>query len=359
MRVFMTTDAIGGVWRYSKMLAAALATGGTEVRLGVVGEAPETGAPPGIDAVHLGVPLDWLAGSADGLAAARRRIAAAAGSWDADVIQINQPAFAGDGYPAPVIAVAHSCVETWWRGTLGVAAPNDWGWHRDAVRDGLRRAACAVAPSAAFAAQLQQAYGLESPPRAVLNGIGPRTGHGVKQRHLLAAGRGWDESKNFAVLDRAAADILWPVRMAGSCAGLEGGHVDFAQLACLGELDAAAMADAFAAAPIFVSPSLYEPFGLAVVEAAQAGAALLLSDIPTFRELWPDAALFFDPRDPAALACQANRLILDAGLRTRLAGAARSRAKAFRIETTGREMHRLYCSVACTGWGEEATVQCA
>ena len=44
--------------------------------------------------------------------------------------------------------------------------------------------------------------------------------------------------------------------------------------------------------PIFVSVSRYEPFGLAVLEAAHAGCALVLSDIPTFRELWQGAASF-------------------------------------------------------------------
>ena len=46
---------------------------------------------------------------------------------------------------------------------------------------------------------------------------------------------------------------------------------------------------------VFVSPALYEPFGLAVLEAAQAGCALVLSDIPTFRELWDGVALFVAP----------------------------------------------------------------
>ncbi len=49
--------------------------------------------------------------------------------------------------------------------------------------------------------------------------------------------------------------------------------------------------------PIFVSTSLYEPFGLAVLEAAQAGCPLVLSDIATFRELWDGAAIFFPPGD--------------------------------------------------------------
>ncbi len=52
------------------------------------------------------------------------------------------------------------------------------------------------------------------------------------------------------------------------------------------------MATAYAAATVFASMARYEPFGLAVLEAAQAGMRLVLSDIPTFRELWDGAAIF-------------------------------------------------------------------
>ena len=62
-----------------------------------------------------------------------------------------------------------------------------------------------------------------------------------------------------------------------------------------------------AARPVFVSAALYEPFGLAVLEAAQAGCALVLSDIPTFRELWDGAALFVAADDAAGFAAALER----------------------------------------------------
>src|SRR3546814_16818778 len=70
----------------------------------------------------------------------------------------------------------------------------------------------------------------------------------------------------------------------------------------LGVLGEASMAAWRERAGIFVSPSLYEPFGLAVLEAAMSGCALLLSDIPTFRELWDGAAVFTPAGDSDALA---------------------------------------------------------
>ena len=61
---------------------------------------------------------------------------------------------------------------------------------------------------------------------------------------------------------------------------------------------------------MFASAARYEPFGLAVLEAAQSGLALVLADRPGFRELWDGAALFADPADPDAFTA-AMRQALD------------------------------------------------
>jgi len=53
---------------------------------------------------------------------------------------------------------------------------------------------------------------------------------------------------------------------------------------------------------LYVSPSLYEGFGLPIVEAMASGARLLLSDIPAHRENAGDVATYFDQRDPRPIA---------------------------------------------------------
>src|SRR5207249_150902 len=94
--------------------------------------------------------------------------------------------------------------------------------------------------------------------------------------------------------------------------------------------------------PVFVSTALYEPFGLAVLEAAQAGCALVLSDIPTFRELWDGAALFADRCDDAGFAAACQRLLADPALRQRLAGSSRERAQRYTPRATAEAMLRHY-----------------
>jgi glycosyltransferase involved in cell wall biosynthesis len=359
LRLFMTTDAVGGVWRYSLTLAAELAQMGASVRLGVIGPWPaadqraEAASLRGVETERVDAPLDWLAGDAAALRAGGRAIAAAARAWGADLVQVNQPAYATARFDMPVVSVAHSCVETWWHGTHGAPAPAEWAWHRDTVRAGLRSAAVRVAPSRAFAAILQQVYGLERPPLAVPNGIAPGVPESRKGSFVLASGRAWDSSKNFSLLDEAAPTIGWPVRLAGACVAPAGATPlvprkvrRLRNVRCLGHLDRCTMQETYAAAPIYVSPSLHEPFGLGVLEAAGAGAALVLSDIPSFRELWNGAALFFGRRDAAALADAANRLIEDPGLRRRMATAARERAALYTIAGTAQAMRAAYRSAA-------------
>jgi glycosyltransferase involved in cell wall biosynthesis len=160
---------------------------------------------------------------------------------------------------------------------------------------------------------------------------------------ILASGRVWDASKNFALLDAAAPAIRWPVRLAGECAAPDGATaLVLRNVRCLGHLGRRAVAEEYAAAPIYVSPSLHEPFGLGVLEAADAGAALVLSDIPTFRELWTGAALFFAPRDAAGLAGAVSRLIGGPELRRQVAAAARRRAARYTIARTARGMLAAY-----------------
>ena len=76
-------------------------------------------------------------------------------------------------------------------------------------------------------------------------------------------------------------------------------------------------------------PARYELFGLSVLEAAQAGCALVLGDIESLRETWDGAALFVSPDDPDALAFTLQRLIADDTLRERSMARAQRRAAHF------------------------------
>jgi glycosyltransferase involved in cell wall biosynthesis len=149
---------------------------------------------------------------------------------------------------------------------------------------------------------------------------------------VFTSGRLWDEGKNMAVLDHAAGLIEAPLRAAGPLQGPDGGLARLRHAQALGRLPAGEVARWLARAPVFASAALYEPFGLGVLEAAQAGCALVLSDIATFRELWDGAALFVPADDPCAFAAAFRRLLTEPEEADRYGRMARGRAARFGAE---------------------------
>ncbi|MGE0370718.1 MAG: glycosyltransferase family 4 protein [Gammaproteobacteria bacterium] len=370
--VLITADAVGGVWQYALELARGMAARGVRVVLAAMGPAPspaqwrEAQAIPGVRLEVTGLPLDWLAANPAALDDAAYALADLAGRAGVGSVHLHTPALLGEAaWPVPVVTVVHSCVGTWWQTVRGGPLPADLAWRAAAVAHGLARADAVIAPSAAFAAAVRRFYGTERTVQVIHNGRRRLpvvhdladaddesrgwpacAGHdegapAERQRPLVAApdrsrvltaGRLWDEGKNLACLDAAAARMDAPIRAAGPIAGPNGTAIALPHLALLGPLDEAALAREYAAATIFVSMARYEPFGLAVLEAAQAGCALVLSDIPTFRELWDDAAVFLDPGDPGHVAETLDRMRQSPDRCAQLGALARSRAARFDVD---------------------------
>jgi glycosyltransferase involved in cell wall biosynthesis len=87
--------------------------------------------------------------------------------------------------------------------------------------------------------------------------------------------------------------------------------------------------DLYARAWAFIYPSLFEGFGIPVVEAMAAGVPTACSDIEPIAGIAGDAALLFDPRDAAAMVAALRRITGDEVLRARLAEAGPRRASEF------------------------------
>lgn len=346
-RILMTTDAVGGVWRYALDLARGLQRHDVETVL--LGFGPRPNRAQQEEAARFArlewsdLPLDWTARSREELAGVQDEITAWAEDFRVDVVQVNAPAQAARlGVSAPIVAAAHSCVTTWFRAVRGGDLPPAWAWRRDMAREGFAASSMVVAPTRAFARLLFACHpGL---PQAVVapNASAARAPSADRRPFAYAAARWWDEGKNAAALDAAAGLCRTPVFAAGAVDGPNGTSAAFRSARGLGQLDANSVADLGATAQVFVSPSIYEPFGLAALEAARLGAALVLSDIPTYRELWSGAALFVDPHDPAAIGDAIDRLVADDSQRETLARAAARRAAAFTVEAQAERMLSLY-----------------
>ncbi len=351
MRLLMTADAVGGVWTYALDLARALHGAEVETVLAVLGPAPaayqrDAADAAGVRVIETGLPLDWLAPDEASVRQAARTLAALVPAEGVDLVQINQPALAAERMPVPAVVAVHSCVATWWSAVEHGPLPAEFRWQTALVRSGLARAAAVVCPSAAFADAVQRTYALPLAPRVVHNGRTPLVSHAQPpQDFAFTAGRLWDRGKNVATLDRAAALMPVPLEAAGPLVAPHGERIALGNARAHGPLGEAALAERLSHQPVFVSAARYEPFGLAVLEAAQAGCALVLADNPTFRELWSDAAVFIAPDDAAGFAKAVSALISSPAARGDLGVAAWRRAARYTVAAMGEGMAALYRDV--------------
>jgi glycosyltransferase involved in cell wall biosynthesis len=114
------------------------------------------------------------------------------------------------------------------------------------------------------------------------------------------------ELRQLACALRVADDVAWPAWV--STEELEG---------------------LYAAATCLVFPSLYEGFGLPVLEAMARGVPVATSGRASLAEVADDAALMFDPEDVEDIRAAIERLLSDRAERERLAAAGRRRAETF------------------------------
>jgi glycosyltransferase involved in cell wall biosynthesis len=349
LRLLMTLDAVGGVWRYAVDLAAGLRPLGVETAF--LGFGPRPSPQAREEALALGSldwsdePLDWLARDPAALAAVPGVVAQVGQARRADLLHLNLPSQAAHiDTELPIVVACHSCVTTWFRAVRGTALPESWSWQHDGTAAGLRRADAVVAPTVAMARAMTEVYPPFGPVRVVRNATtvpAQRTADGPT---IMASGRWWDEAKGGATLDAAAEHAHWPVHLLGATQGPNGQVFVARHGVAEGSLDHATALARLRGAGIFAAPALYEPFGLAVAEAACLGLPLVLSDIPTFRELW-DGAVFVPPRDAEALAQALNRLAASPAERARRGEAARARASSLTLKAQAQAMRELYDSV--------------
>ncbi|MDX2171408.1 MAG: glycosyltransferase family 1 protein [Deltaproteobacteria bacterium] len=98
----------------------------------------------------------------------------------------------------------------------------------------------------------------------------------------------------------------------------------------------------YSRAAVFAYPSLYEGFGLPLVEAMACGAPVVASRASSLPEVAGDAALFADPHDPAELAAQLLAVLRDAPLRARLRAAGQQRSAELTWQRTAERTRAVY-----------------
>jgi glycosyltransferase involved in cell wall biosynthesis len=154
--------------------------------------------------------------------------------------------------------------------------------------------------------------------------------HGLESGRFVLGVGSVKPNKNFGLVGRAMRllpDYPWPVAVAGAkdigifrdASAVADG---FRFLGFVPDDDLAAL---YRHAAWFVLPSLYEGFGLPAVEAMANGCPVLAARAASIPEVCGDAALYFDPNDPASLAHALQQAASQPGLRERMVAAGRER----------------------------------
>jgi len=122
--------------------------------------------------------------------------------------------------------------------------------------------------------------------------------------------------------------------------GAGGGAVQF-----LGYVPAEDLVDLYRLARCCAYPSLWEGFGLPVLEAMAAGCPVLTSGISSLSEIAGEAALLVDPTSTDDIASALGRLWTDDALRADLRRRGLERSREFSWERTARETAAVYHAV--------------
>ena len=136
-------------------------------------------------------------------------------------------------------------------------------------------------------------------------------------------------------------------------AGLKGWHTDELfqlrrSLKCsdkikwLNYVSDSELASLYSAASFFVYPSIYEGFGLPILEAMSAGCPVLTSSVSSMPEVAGDAALYVDPGNVESIAEGLQQLANDTALRTKLSEMGYKRVEMFKWENTADKMIEVY-----------------
>lgn len=122
------------------------------------------------------------------------------------------------------------------------------------------------------------------------------------------------------------------------------------RLRILGRVNADHLPALYQGSALFVYPTLYEGFGLPVVEAMASGVPVITSNTSALKEVAEGAARLVDPLDVTALTQEIARCLTDESLRQRLRQAGRERAREYSWEKTARRVLEVYESTLEDGY---------
>lgn len=366
MRLLMTTDTVGGVWTFTSELSGDLLGRGHSIAMVSFGRLPSAEQfgwvttlrakfPKDFDFTSSTVPLEWSQENAAAGIEGAAVLCQIAEAWHPDLLLSSQFCFGAADLKVPRVVVAHSDVLSWARTCkLAALSPSPWlHQYKLLLQNGLAQAEAVVAPTAAALQELSINFGLPRGGTVIANGrdVAETTDHTERRLQAVSAGRLWDEAKGLDLL--RGCELPLPVLIAGETE-FEGESLPPMPTAVrlLGPLAEEPLHQLFRQSAMYLCTSRYEPFGLAPLEAALCGCAIVARDLPSLREVWGDDALYF--RDAAGLVKQVERLTANPSTLHAMQERAQRRAATFTVRRMTDGYLALFARLGANAAGEHA-----
>jgi glycogen(starch) synthase len=344
MHVLITSDTLNGNWTYTRELVSGLITRGFRVTLVSFGEIPLPEQTAWMDRLYgltyhpTAFRLDWMEEGQHDFYDASAYLCSLVKDAKPDVFHSNHLGHGALPVKIPRIVVAHGDMVTWWKAVHG-REPKDsaWlRWYRQTMAEGLAEASAVVAPSEWMLNSVRSHYSGGVRELVIHHGRNPIffNPYVAKEDTVLSIGRLLDPAKQVNLLtqemhpvpvcivgDDCSEPTTVPVRAdvrfkdGDTGVALKGAQTE-SQLRLL-----------YSRASIYAGTSRYEPSGMTILEAALSRCALVLNDIPSLRELWGQAAVYFHTNDACSLADAVRALSGDLELRRNFANRAFQRAR--------------------------------
>jgi glycogen synthase len=347
VHVLVTGDTLSGSWTYTRELVTGLVTRGVRVTLVSFGEIPLPAQTSWMDHLHgleylpTAFRLEWMQEAEESLQESSGFLVGLVREVRPDVLHLHQFCYGDLRVKVPRVVMAYGDLMTWREAVPAQggaqADHHSLAWYREAVLRGLRGASAVVTPSEWMLDRISACYSRPARSQVIYPGRNPIffNPYVSKDDCVLAVGRLVDASRQVFLLTQHVHSV--PVCIVGTEHTVPTPRVPIradvkvateqTSVAIRGPQTEAQLRALYSRAAIYAATARYEPLAMPALEAAFSRCAIVANDIPSYREMWGDAVLYFRTNDAASLAESINALNEDRAMRRAYAEMAYARAR--------------------------------
>jgi len=368
VHVLVTADSLSSSWTYARELVTGLVTRGVRVTLVSFGDIPLPEQTSWMDHLHgldyrpTAFRLEWMQEAEEDLPESSAFLVSLIRELRPDVLHLNQFCYGNLPVDVPRVVMAHGDLVTWTQAVHDrpPQPARSLSWYRRTVLNGMAGADAVIAPSAWMLDRISACYSRPRRGEVIYPGRNPIffNPYVSKDDCVLAVGRLVDASKQVFLLTQQPHPL--PVCIVGAEQTVPTPRIPIradvkvateqTSVAIRGPQTDAQLRALYSRAAIYAATSRYEPLGMPALEAAFSRCAIVANDIPSYREIWGDAALYFRTNDAASLAENIRLLNEDRPMRRAYAELAYSRARErFTTKRMIDQCLQLYRSLVSVG----------